>query len=269
MRYPASCRFRRLPASSCSADVASPRTKARLVAAPAAGTAPGTMGRGGFSPRRLLRHRQRRRHGRRGYRQRHDVRRNQSADHQAAAEHPHRARCVGLDEPGFGQRYLRHGDDARLRRELEVGAVDPCAQPCRHGDGGDGQLGPQAVRRRERRVRRQPHHGGCPRRNRHRAMINTVITARTDPMGNVLNGSSTPTRRAMDAAVTYFAGVTEPNPEVHPARHRRVAQLHGDRQQPERRHAGRDHGRGQRRGRRVSRPSSSAFRRRPARRTTP
>src|SRR5688500_7193225 len=45
------------------------------------------------------------------------------------------------------------------------------------------------------------------------AMINMVITNRTDPMGNVLNGSSTPTRRAMDAAVTYFATVTEPNPK--------------------------------------------------------
>jgi hypothetical protein len=45
------------------------------------------------------------------------------------------------------------------------------------------------------------------------AMISTVIMGRTDAMGNVLNGSSTPTRRAMDAAVTYFAGVTEPNPK--------------------------------------------------------
>jgi hypothetical protein len=45
------------------------------------------------------------------------------------------------------------------------------------------------------------------------AMITTVITGRTDAMGNVLMGSSTPTRRAMDAAVTYFAGVTEPNPK--------------------------------------------------------
>jgi hypothetical protein len=45
------------------------------------------------------------------------------------------------------------------------------------------------------------------------AMINTVITGRTDPMGNVLNGSATPTRRAMDAAVAYFATVMEPNPK--------------------------------------------------------
>ena len=45
------------------------------------------------------------------------------------------------------------------------------------------------------------------------AMISTVIMGRTDPMGNVLNGSSTPTRRAMDAAVAYFATVTEPNPK--------------------------------------------------------
>jgi hypothetical protein len=45
------------------------------------------------------------------------------------------------------------------------------------------------------------------------AMIQTVIAGRTDPLGNVSNGSYTPTRRAMDAAVTYFGTVTEPNPK--------------------------------------------------------
>lgn len=44
-------------------------------------------------------------------------------------------------------------------------------------------------------------------------MIASVITGRTDPMGNVTMGSSTPTRRAMNAAVTYFGTVTEPNPK--------------------------------------------------------
>jgi hypothetical protein len=60
---------------------------------------------------------------------------------------------------------------------------------------------------------RQRQHGGCPCRTGTAAMISTVITGRTDGMGNVLNGSSTPTRRAMDAAVAYFATVTEPNPK--------------------------------------------------------
>jgi hypothetical protein len=44
-------------------------------------------------------------------------------------------------------------------------------------------------------------------------MITTTIMNRTDAMGNVSMSTSTPTRRAMNAAVTYFGTVTEPNPK--------------------------------------------------------
>lgn len=45
------------------------------------------------------------------------------------------------------------------------------------------------------------------------APIATALAARTDANMNVSNGSSTPTRRAMDAAVTYLNGRTTANPK--------------------------------------------------------
>ncbi len=43
------------------------------------------------------------------------------------------------------------------------------------------------------------------------AAIATAIAARTDAMGNVTNGSRTPTRAAENAAVTYLGGLTDAN----------------------------------------------------------
>jgi hypothetical protein len=45
------------------------------------------------------------------------------------------------------------------------------------------------------------------------APIANAITARTDAIGNVLNGSSTPTRRAEEAAVNYLSTLSDPNPK--------------------------------------------------------
>jgi len=45
------------------------------------------------------------------------------------------------------------------------------------------------------------------------AMIAAAIAARTDANGNLTGGSSTPTRAAEAAAVTYLGTVTEPNPK--------------------------------------------------------
>jgi hypothetical protein len=45
------------------------------------------------------------------------------------------------------------------------------------------------------------------------AMITAALAGRTDANGNVTNGSSTPTRAAENAAVTYLTGLTDPNPK--------------------------------------------------------
>jgi hypothetical protein len=45
------------------------------------------------------------------------------------------------------------------------------------------------------------------------AAVQTAIAGRTDAAGNVTNGSRTPTRRAEDAAVTYFNNLTTDNPK--------------------------------------------------------
>jgi Mg-chelatase subunit ChlD len=43
--------------------------------------------------------------------------------------------------------------------------------------------------------------------------IAAALAARTDPSGNVSNGSSTPTRAAENAAVAYLTSLTSPNPK--------------------------------------------------------
>jgi hypothetical protein len=43
--------------------------------------------------------------------------------------------------------------------------------------------------------------------------IATALAGRTDAFGNVTNGSSTPTRAAENAAVTYLSTLTDPNPK--------------------------------------------------------
>ena len=45
------------------------------------------------------------------------------------------------------------------------------------------------------------------------AMVTAALAGRTDPNGNVSNGSSTPTRAAENAAVTYLTGLTDTNPK--------------------------------------------------------
>jgi len=43
--------------------------------------------------------------------------------------------------------------------------------------------------------------------------ISNALTGRTDAIGNLTNGSSTPTRAAENASVTYLSTLTDPNPK--------------------------------------------------------
>ena len=81
------------------------------------------------------------------------------------------------------------------------------------------------------------------------AMVTTAITGRTDAMGNVTQRQLDSHAGArMDAAVTYFAGVTEPNPKYILLATDGLPNCTGTTNNQNRRHAGRDHGRGERRG---------------------
>ena len=95
-------------------------------------------------------------------------------------------------------------------RELEVGADDARDQPGRLADRDGGELGSEVVRGHGQHVRRRPNTVAVSIAPKNGAAIAAALAARTDANGNVTKGSSTPTRAAENAAVTYLTGLTAP-----------------------------------------------------------